>query len=203
MEKIQSTSKKIDVVFRVIQIAVTVAAVALLIGLAIIGAYFIFDLRPDQVGTGYEMLEFGFLELELTEAASPNPDRLLSVTAADFIMGFLLMLLAGLYFKSIRRILTPMKEGRPFHGTAAAELKRLAILTLIMGAVMNCTELVSQVLLVNCYDLKHLFLSDAIASVTVNYTFDLSFVLEAAILLLLSYIFHCGEELQQLSDETL
>ena len=42
-----------------------------------------------------------------------------------------------------------------------------------------------------------------IRSVTVNYTFDLGFVIVFFVLLLMSYIFSYGAQLQQLSDETL
>ena len=53
------------------------------------------------------------------------------------------------------------------------------------------------------YQLNALLLSDKITKVTFNYSFDFSFLLIAAVLYLLSLVFSYGQELQQLSDETL
>ena len=53
------------------------------------------------------------------------------------------------------------------------------------------------------YDLHLLLLSEKISHVEFMFVFDLSFLVVYGVLLLLSYIFRYGEELQQLSDETL
>ena len=53
MEKLQSTARKLDIFFRIVHIFITVALVASLVGMAIIGAYFLFDLSPAMIGTGY------------------------------------------------------------------------------------------------------------------------------------------------------
>ena len=46
MDKMKSTAKKLDIFFNILQIALSIAAVATLVGLAIIAAFFIFDLKP-------------------------------------------------------------------------------------------------------------------------------------------------------------
>ena len=51
--------------------------------------------------------------------------------------------------------------------------------------------------------LPGLLLSEKIVHVDGMFTLDLAFLVYWAILLLLSYVFRYGEELQQLSDETL
>jgi hypothetical protein len=45
--------------------------------------------------------------------------------------------------------------------------------------------------------------SDKILSVTPNYEADLTFLAIAAVLMLLAYVFHYGQALQQQADETL
>ena len=53
------------------------------------------------------------------------------------------------------------------------------------------------------YDLPGLLISHKITHVGGMFQVDLTFLIYWAILLLLSYVFRYGEELQQLSDETL
>ena len=53
------------------------------------------------------------------------------------------------------------------------------------------------------YNLIELFLSDKITGVSVTYSCDLSFLIYALVLFLMSFIFQYGSELQKLSDETL
>lgn len=53
------------------------------------------------------------------------------------------------------------------------------------------------------YNLNELFLSDKITGVSVTYSCDLSFLIYALVLFLMSFIFQYGSEPQKLSDETL
>ena len=53
------------------------------------------------------------------------------------------------------------------------------------------------------YDLPSLLISEKIVHVDGMFRVDLTFLVYWAILLLLSYVFRYGEQLQQLSDETL
>ena len=53
------------------------------------------------------------------------------------------------------------------------------------------------------YNLNEPFLSDKITGVSVTYSCDLSFLIYALVLFLMSFIFQYGSELQKLSDETL
>ena len=53
------------------------------------------------------------------------------------------------------------------------------------------------------FDLPALLISEKIVHIGSMFSVDLTFLIYWAILLLLSYVFRYGEELQQLSDETL
>lgn len=203
MDKMQSTAKKLDIFFHILQVALNIAAVATLVGIAIIAAFFIFDLKPEQVATGYDALDLGALELELAADYVPDKSRILLMKAADMAMGFVCAVIAWLSVKRIRVILVPMREGLPFSGLVAPGLKKLALLSLILGIVVNITKALNIFLTLECYGIPQLLISNKILRVVVNFEFDLSFIAVAAVLLLLSYIFRYGEELQQLSDETL
>jgi len=64
-------------------------------------------------------------------------------------------------------------------------------------------QIVSTAMMVVGFDLENLLINDKITHITINATLDATFLLTGALLLLLSYIFQYGQQLQQLSDETL
>ena len=100
-------------------------------------------------------------------------------------------------------ILAPMKNGEPFHNTVSVQLGKIAKYVCALGIFMNLEKIISNILLVKAYDLHLLLLSEKVSHVEFMFVFDFSFLVVYGILLLLSYIFRYGEELQQLSDETI
>lgn len=203
MEKIKKNARRLDILFRIMQVACTIAAVSALVGLALIGACFLFKLEPEQIGRGYNSLDIGFLEMELAQGFAPDPHNVLKIVAAELAAGFAAALLGRMAMKQIRSLLAPMKEGSPFHEGAAFSLKRLALLSLITGIVLNTSALVNCLLTNHYYHLQELLAGERILQVKIEYDLDLSFLVVSGILLLLSYIFRHGQALQQLSDETL
>ena len=103
----------------------------------------------------------------------------------------------------IREILHPMTEGKPFDAVISTNLKKLARLSINLGILINIIRISEQVMTVFVYDLPELLISEKITHVGGMFQLDLTFLIYWAILLLLSYVFRYGEELQQLSDETL
>lgn len=203
MEKMQTTAKKLDIFFRILQIFITVALVASMVGLAIIGAYFLFDLSPEMIGTGYGSVELGFLELEIANSYPLSRDVIILGAGAELVLGFFCLLTGKACVKCVRNILAPMAEGTPFHGVVSENLSKLAKYTCALGIKLNLMEILGNLLTVQAYDLTGLLLSENITRVTANYSFDLSFLVIAAVFALLSLVFRYGEQLQQLSDETL
>lgn len=203
MNKLQSTAKKIDTLFRILHVFVKIAFVALLVGLAIIAVAFIFRLDPDMVGTGYSTLEIGYLSLTLAESIAPDPYSVLLITAVEIVLALVCVILAHFCLICIREILKPMVQGEPFHNTIAANLKKLAIYNIVIGLVSNTMEVVFSAISVFSFDLTGILISEKITHVTYNFPFELNFLVVSAVLFLASYIFRYGEELQQLSDETL
>ena len=59
------------------------------------------------------------------------------------------------------------------------------------------------IVMVFVYDLPGLLLSEKISHIGSTFQVDLSFLIFWAIFTLLSYVFQHGQQLQQLSDETL
>ena len=203
MNNLTTTAKKLDAFFRILYIAVEILLVGALVGLAIIAATFLFKLNPDMVGTGYENIDVGFLELEIAPDYAPSKQLVLVEVAIQLGMSFLCALFGRISIQRIREMLQPMTQGEPFHSIVSQNLKKLSSLSIVLGIGLNLLQLVDQIMLVFTLDLPGLLLSEKIAHVTFNFSFDLTFLAIFALLRLLSYIFRYGEELQQLSDETL
>lgn len=105
--------------------------------------------------------------------------------------------------KVARRILAPMKEGRPFEGSVADNLKKLAFVVLGGGVLAGVMGIVERILLGRAFPLEEIFSASAVQRIEYIYDLDLNFVLVGCVLLFLSYIFRYGQQLQQQSDETL
>lgn len=96
-----------------------------------------------------------------------------------------------------------MTEEKPFDAVVGTNLRKLAKLSINLGILYNIIILSEQIMTVFVYDLPDLLLSEKITHIGGMFTLDLTFVVYWAFLMLLSYVFRYGEELQQLSDETL
>ena len=96
-----------------------------------------------------------------------------------------------------------MKEERPFENYIADDFKNLGIFVLVYGVIGNVLEMIKTNMDFYYYGLQHLADSDYVVSAGSKFQFDMKFMIVFLILLLVSYIFRYGAELQQLSDETL
>ena len=209
MEKLKKTANVLDVIVRVlfwlcIAGAVLAAVAVVLVPLSLSGAQGIIGGAdgPSLTFFGLTGLDLGYVSLTLNGGlAGRVPEwpciALLAVLAAAAAALTLTVLAA------LRAILRPMKEGRPFDRTVSKNLRRLSVIALICGGVSSAADYACTLLIFRMVDVTALFDPAQVSSVTVNYRLDLSFLAVFAVLLLLSYIFRYGEELQTLSDETL
>ena len=203
MNKMISVSKRLDTVFKVMGILLSIALVACFVGIAIIAVGLIFKLPPELIGTGYASLSLGLAEIQVADAFAPDYKKVLFVVAMLLLLMTPVCWIGKKCVLRIRAILLPMKEGAPFHAAVGEQLKKLALHALELGVMLNCMKMLAQAFIVHGYQLNLLLQSDKIAKVTFHYSFDFTFLLIAAILDLLSLVFCYGQELQQLSDETL
>lgn len=203
MNKLRATAKKLDTFFKIIQTVFTILIVATSVCLGIILLGYVCGWSTEDFGTNYEILDLAFLELHIVENFAPDKWLVLLEAAIMLALGLVCVVIGRKGIQCIRAILHPMTEGRPFNGVASANLKKLAVLGILLGIASNGMLLAGELLMVHAYDLPGILISEKISHVTVNYSFDFTFLLYSAVLLLLSYVFRYGEELQQLSDETL
>ncbi len=203
MNKLQNTAKKLDVFFKVLEIAFSIIAVAMLVFVGVAVAAMFFDLPLDMIGTGWTSLDLDMVKLTLAENLTPEKNQMLTLLAISFATICISSVAVWQAMKCVRKILQPMGKGLPFHKEACTNLKKLAILVIIVGVAVNAMELITWAMTVNVYDLPALLLSTNITAVEVEYNLDLTFLAVAAVFLLLGYVFHYGAELQEQVDETL
>ena len=203
MNNLSDTAKKLDKVFEIVHIVLGALAIACIVGVALIGVAYILKWDPAMIGTGYENFDVGFLELTVAENYAPDKWMILLQAAITLAVSCRLLYDGRRGVGFIREILNPMKEEKPFDSIVSTNLKKLAKLSINLGILYNIIILSEQILAVFVYDLPGLLLSEKITHVGGMFNIDLTFLVYWAILLLLSYVFRYGEQLQQLSDETL
>lgn len=203
MDKLISTARKIDIVFKIAEIMLKIAFVACLVCAVIITAAGLFDLPAEMIGTGDLLLEFGPLTLTVADAYAPDFDSMLIQVAAMLVLGAGCSFIGILCVKVIRAILAPMKDGKPFASETSKNLRKLGWLSLILGAAVQVMETISLFTLFIVQKMDTLLISEKITHVNVNISFDPSFLIIPAVFFLLAYVFKYGEQLQTLSDETL
>ncbi len=203
MNNLTNTAKKLDKVFEIAHIVFGALAIASIVGVALIAVAYVLKLDPTFIGTDYGKFDIGYLELTVADAYAPNKWLVLAQAA------FTLLIACRLFYDGrrgigyIRQILKPMIEEKPFDSIVSTNLQKLAKLSVVIGILVNVIILSEQIMTVFVYDLPGLLITEKISHVTGMFQIDLTFIVYWAILMLLSYVFRHGEQLQQLSDETL
>lgn len=203
MNNLTNTAKKLDKIFEITRIVLGALAVAAVVFIILIGFAYVMGWDPEFIGTGYASFSIGFLELEAAPGYGPDPWLVLGHAVFTLAVSILLLLDGRRGIGYIRNILQPMTEEKPFDTSASTNLKKLAKLSIRIGVLWNIITLSELIVMVFIYDLPGLLLSEKIAHISGTFQVDLSFLIFWAIFTLLSYVFQHGQQLQQLSDETL
>lgn len=205
MNSLCKTAKILDTVVKLFRVLVFIACVASVIVAALIGGALLFDLESDILSFEDSILTFGNLKLTLSPNASLPVETLLYHALVDVAMTVVMSVFGLIAIRFIRSILHPMTEGEPFRDIVATNLKKLAWVTIIYGAVRFFLDGLESHLMNTLYaDIMTDMVSTGIVSdVTYETQSDLTFLLAAGVLFLLSYVFRYAQELQKLSDETL
>lgn len=155
------------------------------------------------VEEGSFVLELGFVELHLTEEFQEVTPMMRWYTVIGLVSVCVLLFCIQYGLRIVRRILEPMKDGRPFAEETHINIGKLAWLVFIGGTVMQVLGVLEQVLLVVALPMDQILLSYAITEVDMRFRIDFGFVFAFLILRLMAYVFAYGQKLQTQSDETL
>lgn len=206
MDKMSKTARLLDRLCRFIcSCLILVAIIILLAGVFV----WIIHLRT---GTAWKpellhLMHFGNLSITLdpgtlSEALRPGFEPWMPVIFLLLAATFVVYYWMG---KTIRAILRPFIDRTPFQETVARNLKQLSILLIISAALGTAGSLVTDHVAQQYLDLDRIFLTaEGILSANWESTsIDAAPFILAAVLYLLSKVFQYGQELQELSDETL
>ncbi len=201
-EKLSYTARKLEGFFKALQKILGAAVIVVAVFLVVVTI--VNEVNPNAViGTGVTHWTIGNLSFELAEAYQPDNGSVVRVFWISSIFGIARGVLVYAAFGYIRRILGFMAEGEPFRTEISVYLKRFAYLYLGLGIVDNIGMVVQTVFVRSFSFLETLVERGVVRSITTDCTFEFSFVVVFFVLLLMSYIFSYGAQLQQLSDETL
>lgn len=201
-EKMIKIAKTLDTIFKILARIIMICAIVCVI---ILGIFTVIHFaEPDSViGTDRNLVDIGPFTFELAEEVAPDNNAVL-VYAWIMVAAVIAFIAVACYaIRIIRKILAPMTGGNPFHPTVGKEIRRLAFAALAVGIIQNMMNIAETLYVLRIFDLNALFQNSKIRSVTANFRYNLSFLVVFLVLLLMSYIFQYGEELQKLSDETL
>ena len=103
----------------------------------------------------------------------------------------------------LQNILKPMAEGRPFQAQIAPSIRKIGWLYMISDFLTQVTGCAVSAFTFRQLGISQLLVNSSISGVSLDLQFHCNFLVVFGILLLLSYVFEYGQELQQLSDETI
>ena len=199
MNDLKKTATVIDKILKILR-GITIAGIAvcaIFIPLtAILGEKIIAD--ASSLSLGYLTLKLAGDYHAYLDMSGLKGSLIIMLSAAIVVL-----VVAFLAIRKLREIFAPMKNGCPFEEGISAKIRQLAWLVLIGGAVAEVGIAVAHVFEMRAIDLSLLFVPSAVSGITFDYPFSLWFIGAGLILLVLSYVFRYGEELQRESDETL
>lgn len=157
----------------------------------------------EKLVSGSFSLDLDFVKLHLSGAYGNISGLVLNHMDVILITGCLGCIAIRYGIRFLRKILSPVKEGRPFDADVVLNLKKLAWVILIGGGVIQLLGILQRVLLINALPMDVIFSSPAIESVEYVFTMNFGFVWVFCLIRFLAQIFAYGAQLQLESDETL
>ncbi len=200
MEKLMKTSKTVDNILMIAYKLMQVAGIILLVSIGIcIIARFVDKLpMAELTSVSVSDVELTFKEPMLIDSSKAVIEMVVTLVVALLVIGITCYMI-----KLLRKVLAPMIVGQPFDGTVSKNIKKLGIAVIINGLAIDVVESVMSSMAFYMYDIAELIVSDNISKIMVNSEVSLDSVLVGVLVIMLSHVFHYGEQLQQQADETL
>ena len=197
MNKLSKTAKILSLLLNLL--CWTVLAGSLIYGSVAAKALF---LSAPSIETTISGITLDYLKLSSSTGGIPvSLSALKKMSAVTMLVYFLEVPLMCYGLQLLRKVLKSMQEHRPFSGVGNT-LKKLGFVSFALALVENGTDYWLHSIMEHGYHLADLFRGSLITDVDFLFQVDYTFLLAAAVFFLLSWVFQYGEELQQLSDET-
>jgi len=200
MEKLMKTSKTVDTILKVVYKILQVGGIIIFVGVGIcLIAGALGQLPPAELTS----VSFGDVELIFAEPQIVDNSFMAIEMGTTLVMALIAIAVTCYLIKVLRKVLVPMIAGQPFDGTVSTNIKKLGITIIVSGIIIDLIEVIGSNLAFYMYDISELFLSENIGRVMINGEIGLGNVLVGVLVIMLSYVFRYGEQLQQQADETL
>ena len=148
-------------------------------------------------------LNLGFLKIYLADAYYGLSPALKLYMAVTLTSASLVCWIFGYGLSLVRKVLAPMKQGRPFEEHIPGVLRKIAWLVIIGGTVTEVLGIINKALTMKAFPMEEIFSSPAVDYIETVLDFDLNYVILGCVILFLSYVFQYGRTLQVEADETL
>ena len=195
-KKMVNSAKNLDTIAKVCSICFRIVGIAcIILTLAILAL-------GSKINATHS-ISLDFIKMYLTDQVNINTGYMQIYLTAGLLVVSILCFMIDFGIKLIRRILAPMKEGRPFEADVPTNLKKIAWIVLVGGAVTQVVGIIERIVLMKACPAEQIVNMDVISKLEYTFTIDFTFVLAFCIVMFLSYIFSYGQILQKESDETL
>lgn len=148
-------------------------------------------------------LTIDWLTLDAAGGFGIDLNTAVTMKLIQLVSAIVITVIGCLAIRCLRRILLPIELGQPFREGIAGDITKLAWLCFQLGWAENLAMLFSVILIQNHYGLDDILVNGPITNVSIHPEFQPAWFITAAVLVILSMVFRQGEQLQQLSDETL
>lgn len=148
-------------------------------------------------------LTVDFLTLEAASGFPISFDAAISMKLLQLVSAVVITVIACLGLHCLKGILLPIELGQPFRKGISGKIRKLGVLCFWMGLAENLTMLLAVLLIENNYCLTEVLINETVTGVSLNPKLRPAWFLVTAVLSILTLVFRHGEQLQQLSDETL
>ncbi|WP_295566431.1 hypothetical protein [uncultured Holdemanella sp.] len=196
-DKSKDLLKKMCFILKIVR-WVCLISVVLLIGLSLF-----YTFNKDVYNTLFGSIRIDFLQLIFKDDTALHKDSMSMWLPLIFLITAILVFIVYKSIQTIESICTITMDHTPFDVRVANHIKNLAKYILAGGIVFNILEVCRFMYFKQIINFDLLFNPKYVTQIKFDIRIELSFLIFAALIYLLSYIFRYGQELQQLSDETL
>lgn len=191
MEKLKKTARGLDAFFKVLLWFMVILAAVMITATAVLCRRGAGDLSNSLV-----LMQLSINGI-LLDPRTVLSEAIYKKVWISTLLHFLILFAFTCYgICIIRRMLSLMKDGKPFNSGVARDFKRLGWFSILFGISYEIFDNTFTTSLAR-------LISASVSSFAESHTYNLNFLIIAFVFFLLSYIFSYGEELQRLSDETL
>lgn len=173
-------------------------SVALSIGLSLFYAF-----NKDVYNMLFGSIRIDYLQLTFNDDSALSKDKMSIWLPLIFLITAIFVFIIYKAVQTIESICTITMNHTPFDVRVSNHMKNLAKYILVGGIVFNILEVCRIMQFKQTINFDLLFNTKYVTQINFDIRLHLSFLVFAALIYLLSYIFRYGQELQQLSDETL